>query len=352
MATLVDSYAVSNYSADYYYSDSGSLSGQSFTGNGGILSAAKFYLKKNAGGSPVGNMRVEIYAHTGTFGSTGVPTGSPLAVSENVAAASLGTSYALVNFQFLGANRITLTNGTKYFVVYTSSDYFGDYPHKVLVGFDSSSPSHGGNRAYSSGGAWTAQDTLDIIFEVYTDVAGDPANSERSAKITGKSTSNSERAAKVTGKTTANSERAAKLTGVLDNTFSREVKGSLPTTDLNLAPVYSAGEITDVSTDNDVYVDLEAIAAGYAIHQYKVLNTNNTDKINITFKGRSSIAPTASSVRLQVYNRNSAAWETLDTESAASANTKFTMTGSVTTNLSYYYDANFIVSIRVYQQVT
>lgn len=42
-------------------------------------------------------------------------------------------------------------------------------------------------------------------------------------------------------------------------------------------------------------------------------------------------------------------WETLDTESAAAANTKFTLTGSKTDNLTNYYDANNMVSCRTYQ---
>ena len=55
--------------------------GQSFTGNGLILNSAEFYLKKK--GSPTGNAVVKIYAHSGTYGTSSVPTGSALATSDN-----------------------------------------------------------------------------------------------------------------------------------------------------------------------------------------------------------------------------------------------------------------------------
>lgn len=191
-----------------------------------------------------------------------------------------------------------------------------------------------------------------IIVFAYETPPATPANSERSAKTTGKSTSNSERSAKTTGKTTANSSRSAKTTGVAGDLFSRETKAALPSTVANLEPIYNATDVTNVATDNDVFVDLDVTISGYAIHQYKKLNSNNTDKIDITWKGKSSVATSSQAVRLQIYNHTSGLWETLDTESSAGVAVEFTLTGSVTTSLANYYDANNIITIRVYQQVT
>jgi hypothetical protein len=42
--------------------------------------------------------------------------------------------------------------------------------------------------------------------------------------------------------------------------------------------------------------------------------------------------------------------ETLDSNSAAAANTDFTLSGIVTSNLSYYFDANNCIACRVYQE--
>lgn len=53
---------------------------------------------------------------------------------------------------------------------------------------------------------------------------GTPTNSERSAKITGKTTANSERSAKITGQDTANSERNAKITGTATANSERSGK--------------------------------------------------------------------------------------------------------------------------------
>jgi len=140
--------------------------------------------------------------------------------------------------------------------------------------------------------------------------------------------------------------------GPATKVYSKEIKVSLPTDDANLSPFYNTGEEADVEADDDVYVDLEVTTTGYAIHLFKLLNTNNTDKIYITFKGRSTVAPSSSSVLLQIYNRNSSAWETIATNSVASANSKFTITGNQSTDLSNYYDGSYIISTRVYQQIT
>lgn len=332
----------------------GTLRGQTFYGNDEQLEYVNLYIDHNGSGNVVIKARI-FEVNTGTYGTTAYGTGAHIAESTN----SLNTNTLPSVGSGVGATRFDFPTGTILdstkayvvcaYVVSNATSSWGRMWASFTYGVENTA--HSGNGTQGASGLLTGADqSRDFKFQVYTVVP--PATSERSARVTGKSTSNSERSAKTRGKLTANSERSASLEGVIDNTFSREVKGSLPTNDLNLAPVYSAGDITDVSTDNDVYVDLEAIAAGYAIHQYKVLNTNNTDRMNITFKGRSSIAPSVSSVVLQVYNRNSSTWETVSTESAAGANTKFTMTGTVSVNMSNYYDANFIISIRIYQQVT
>ncbi|GAI05235.1 unnamed protein product, partial [marine sediment metagenome] len=137
--------------------------GQSFTGDGRVLNNAVFYIKKS--GSPTGNAYAKIYAHSGTFGTSSVPTGAALAVSEGVDVSNLTTSFQLIAFNFSGANKITLTNGTKYVVVI---EYTGGtlYSHEVVVGYDTGTPSHPGNFcAYHTG--WTAYPTTDLCFYVY-----------------------------------------------------------------------------------------------------------------------------------------------------------------------------------------
>jgi hypothetical protein len=163
---VVDSYSESHYVSSTHDLNSANLFGvgQSFTGDGQTLDTAQFYCKKT--GSPTGNAVAKVYAHSGTFGTSSIPTGSALAASANFDVSTLTGSMALTTFSFSGGNRISLTNGTKYVVTieYTG----GNSSNNVNVGFDSNSPTHGGNDAYSYDlSAWTAQSAWDVIFYVY-----------------------------------------------------------------------------------------------------------------------------------------------------------------------------------------
>lgn len=142
--------------------------------------------------------------------------------------------------------------------------------------------------------------------------------------------------------------RVERIGALPSQIYTREAKVSLPGNDTDLATAYSAQDYTDVASDNAVRVGVTGVL-GYLIHEFKDKNTNNTDQVTLTWNGQSDVAPSTTSVRLQVYNRNSTTWETLATESSASANTDFTLTGSVTSNLSNYYDGSFYISGRVYQ---
>lgn len=136
-------------------------SGQSFSSGGGVLDSAKFYLHKT--GSPTGNATAKVYAHTGTYGTSSLPTGSVLATSDTFDVSTLTASNQLITFSFSGANRITLAS-SYYFVVVSYSG--GDADNIVHPGRDASSPTHDGNAADDYGG-WTATATHDQIFYVY-----------------------------------------------------------------------------------------------------------------------------------------------------------------------------------------
>lgn len=162
MALVMDSYPESNQNGtDGTFLTRTGLA-QSFTGDGGVLDSVVLYLNKT--NSPTGTAVVKIYAHTGTFGSTGTPTGAALATSGTLDVSTLTTSLVLKTFTFSGAERITLTNGTKYFL---AIEYSGDSTNFISVGEDNSSPSHGGNRARLDSGVWGASTTADYIFYVY-----------------------------------------------------------------------------------------------------------------------------------------------------------------------------------------
>lgn len=131
--------------------------------------------------------------------------------------------------------------------------------------------------------------------------------------------------------------------------YTREAKTSLPTDDTNLATVYSSSEKSDVASDDATRVDLSA-GDRYLIHEFKALNeARSNDNFTITWNGQASIAPSSKTVKLQVYNRNTPGWEDLDSDSATGADTDFTLEGTISTNPGYYYDGNYVVACRVYQ---
>jgi hypothetical protein len=136
--------------------------GQSFTGTGGVLSSCQFYLKKS--GTPTGNAVAKIYAHSGTFGTSSIPTGAALATSDNFDVSTLTTSFALTTFTFSNnTNWFTLVNGTNYVV---TIEYTGTASNFIQVGYDGSSPGHGGNYSSLVTVTWTPLATRDVCFYV------------------------------------------------------------------------------------------------------------------------------------------------------------------------------------------
>lgn len=158
----VDSYADSNF--QNYVRINGSLDGhaQSFTGVAGDIINAKFKIAKV--GSPTGNIVAKLYAHSGTFGTSSVPTGAALATSDNFDLADINTYYTSVTFTFSGGNQYTMSAATKYVIAIeyssaTSTNY-------LKVGTDAQSPTHGGNRSQWNGSSWSAVSSSDMIFSV------------------------------------------------------------------------------------------------------------------------------------------------------------------------------------------
>lgn len=164
--STVDSYDTTNYSAVVPLDDTVSARGQSFTcSTDTTLDSCKFYLYKT--NSPTGYAYAKLYAHDGTYGSTGVPLGTALATSSTALDVSTLTGGPLL-YTFSFANQLRkLEAGKKYVIAleYTS----GTAADIVQVGQDST-PLHTGNSSYytTGTGVWTASSpTRDLIFYVY-----------------------------------------------------------------------------------------------------------------------------------------------------------------------------------------
>lgn len=165
---VIDSYTEDNVSAQWNLRDvhpsagDTSASGQSFTGNGYLMTSVKFYLKKY--GSPAGTMVAKLYAHSGTYGTSSLPTGAALATSAALTLQSLTTDYQLIEFTFT-VPYLTV-NGTKYCVdVEIASATQISSSHYLIVGQDNTSvPAGAGNNFRWTSGAWAAAGTYAQIF--------------------------------------------------------------------------------------------------------------------------------------------------------------------------------------------
>ena len=133
--------------------------GQTFTGDGSDIESVSLYLENLLGSTGIAT--INLYAHTGTFGVSGIPTGSPLA-SGTLDVSTIPDSFTLVN---ISLSSYTLVNGTNYCLV---MEYVDDQSNSTKIGYDSSSPAHPGNFiTCNSSGVFLAQATRDAIFYVY-----------------------------------------------------------------------------------------------------------------------------------------------------------------------------------------
>ena len=137
--------------------------GQSFIGNGNPLTGMRFLLSPT---NSTGTISAELYASTGTYGSSAAPVGAPLALSSPRSPVS--GSRIWHEFVFTGVNQVTLTSGTVYIAV-----IHGKVDASVPVRMQNvvqSVATHQGNACYSSNGSsWTVQPTSDVCLQVLTE---------------------------------------------------------------------------------------------------------------------------------------------------------------------------------------
>lgn len=100
------------------------------------------------------------------YGSTGKPTGSPLAISDTVNTSSITSSYQLIDFNFSGVNKILLSGATNYCIVFCPNL---TSPGTVQLGSDNTAATAQGVLSFSSnsGSSWSVQTGRDLIFYVY-----------------------------------------------------------------------------------------------------------------------------------------------------------------------------------------
>lgn len=131
--------------------------------------------------------------------------------------------------------------------------------------------------------------------------------------------------------------------------FSKEAIATLPLTKENLAILYGEEDEDNVATDDAVRVSLTSLAGFFMIHQYRVINNNNKDDINVRVNLQSTLAPSSSPVYLQIWNVNTGLWQTLVYNNTEIADTDFDLEYLINTNVENYYDSDNEVALRVYQ---
>lgn len=120
----------------------------------------------------------------------------------------------------------------------------------------------------------------------------------------------------------------------------------MPAGDADLETDYSVQDIADVASKNNVRVGQSATDE-YAIHQYKDF-TGAFASCDLEWEGQTNCAPVFSTVYLQIFNRNTPAWETMDSDNVSAADTDFTLSANVA-DLTDYADVGGVISCRVWQ---
>lgn len=114
-------------------------------------------------GSPTGNLVAKIYAHSGTFGTSSIPTGAALATSVNIDVATLTTAYQEIEIGF--ATQFEMVASTNYVIAFEYTGSTSDTNHVEIEG--AAAGSHAGNLATLVGAVWTATAAADLWFNCF-----------------------------------------------------------------------------------------------------------------------------------------------------------------------------------------
>lgn len=128
--------------------------------------------------------------------------------------------------------------------------------------------------------------------------------------------------------------------------YSRGDEVTLSAGTADLETPYSETDELNVSTRNDIGVGQEA-ALQYMLHLFKVF-IGDAPEVQVEWEGHSDLAPNMSAVYLQVFNRTTGLWETVDVNNSAHANIDFELEERIA-DPTEYRDSQHIIACRVYQ---
>lgn len=265
------------------------------------------------------------------------------------AAGSLLGSQSIVDWvaDFSGSP-ISITDTEYYYVVVNKTGQYNDaydgvtFPI-VCTDINYTRCVHGG-----SPGDWVYQPGyLWLITNVVTqDIPGSASNSPSYSPSVSESPSYSPSASESPSYSPSSSVSPSPSIGYAD--YSRESNAALPSTDAPLSTLYDAGEVSDVESKDNVYVEQET-TGDYAIHQFKNFVTDS-GRIIAEWYGKTNLDCSLSTVYLQIYNYDSAEWENMDSDSTTAADTNFSLLGDIADSTNYQQGG--VTTCRVWQKGT
>ena len=134
-----------------------------------------------------------------------------------------------------------------------------------------------------------------------------------------------------------------------DNIRYSKYTGSLPSDISDLSYYYDPSGYSAIAVDDNVRTAATS-SSNYPVFLFASHNGNDTDAISVTWNGQSTVAASTRKIYLQVYRYGTPSqWITVASSSTALADTDFTLSGSLNSDLDIYYDGNYWTYWRVYQ---
>jgi len=246
--------------------------GQSFEPvPGGDLSSATFFIAKM--GSPTGTLVAKLYTHTGTYGTSSTPDTLVVTSEALDVATDVTFSFGLKQFEFHEAQ--PTLSATYYVIVVEFVSTYSDGTNNVIIGSDSSSPTHGGNGCWYTS-SWTAT-VNDFCFYVHS---GGIVSIEADAS-TGSNPSSSTNTGTPPGITVINTAVTLTISGLIAGS---EVRIFRTSGDVELAGVETSGTsfAYQYNYTGDVNVYVIVLNTYYVFRKFNAVLTDTNVSIPAT----------------------------------------------------------------------
>lgn len=120
-------------------------------------------------GNPTGTAYVYLYAHSGTFGVNGTPTGASLAESNGIDVSTIAGVATDYNFTFTGSDQYKCLEGTQYCIAVLIPSGVVNVGNEIRITVDQAGGTHDGHGFYYDNSAWhNLSADYDVYFYLYS----------------------------------------------------------------------------------------------------------------------------------------------------------------------------------------